>query len=120
MKALSVRQPWAELIASGRKSIELRTWKTSYRGPLLICAASAFSASDDAAVWLSLFDRDTLSRGVAIAQVELLDVRRATVEDARASCCVDPTGHFAWVLSSPQRIKPRRVKGQLSLFEVTL
>ena len=32
--ALSVRQPWAELILTGRKTIELRTWTTSYRGPL--------------------------------------------------------------------------------------
>ena len=34
MKALSIRQPWAELILQGRKTIELRTWKTSYRGLL--------------------------------------------------------------------------------------
>ena len=34
MKALSIRQPWAELILQGRKTIELRTWKTCYRGLL--------------------------------------------------------------------------------------
>jgi len=27
MKALSLRQPWATLIVSGRKSIEIRTWR---------------------------------------------------------------------------------------------
>jgi len=36
MKALSVKQPWANKIASGEKTIEVRTWYTHYRGPLLI------------------------------------------------------------------------------------
>ncbi len=40
MKTLSIRQPWAELILQGRKTIELRTWHTSYRGPLLIHAGA--------------------------------------------------------------------------------
>jgi ASCH domain len=36
--ALSVRQPWADLIVSGRKTIELRPWPTEYRGLLWIHA----------------------------------------------------------------------------------
>ena len=39
MKALSVKQPWASLIASGKKSLEIRTWRTDHRGPLLIVAS---------------------------------------------------------------------------------
>lgn len=38
MKMLSVRQPWANLIAMGIKSIETRSWPTKYRGPLAIHA----------------------------------------------------------------------------------
>ena len=38
MKALTIRQPWASLIASGVKTIETRSWRTSYRGPLAIHA----------------------------------------------------------------------------------
>src|SRR5262245_40463040 len=34
--ALSVRQPWAELIMSGRKTIEVRSWAAEYRGVLWI------------------------------------------------------------------------------------
>ena len=37
--ALSVRQPWAELIVSGKKSIEIRRWQRSYRGRICIHAA---------------------------------------------------------------------------------
>lgn len=39
MKAISLWQPWASLIASGAKKIETRSWYTSYRGPLVIHAS---------------------------------------------------------------------------------
>jgi ASCH domain len=32
--ALSIKQPWAELILSGEKTIEIRKWSTEYRGPV--------------------------------------------------------------------------------------
>ena len=44
MKALSVTQPWATLIATGQKQIETRSWGTRYRGPLYIHAAKRFPA----------------------------------------------------------------------------
>jgi len=39
MKALSLWQPWATLMAAGLKKVETRGWFTAYRGPLLIHAA---------------------------------------------------------------------------------
>ena len=39
MKALTVKQPWADLIVSGVKDIENRTWQTNYRGRILIHAS---------------------------------------------------------------------------------
>lgn len=39
MKALTIWQPWASLIAVGAKRIETRPWSTRYRGPLAIHAA---------------------------------------------------------------------------------
>lgn len=44
MKALSIRQPWAWLIASGFKDIENRNWPTSFRGPVLIHAGKKMDA----------------------------------------------------------------------------
>lgn len=41
MKALTIRQPWASLIAHGVKTIETRSWSTEYRGPLAIHAGRA-------------------------------------------------------------------------------
>lgn len=40
MKTLSIRQPWASLICAGIKDVENRTWKTNYRGKLLIHSSS--------------------------------------------------------------------------------
>lgn len=40
MKALSIKQPWASLIAHGIKDIENRTWKTSFRGRIYIHASA--------------------------------------------------------------------------------
>jgi activating signal cointegrator 1 len=42
MKALTLTQPWATLVAIGAKKIETRSWNTNYRGPLAIHAAKGF------------------------------------------------------------------------------
>lgn len=41
MRVLSIKQPWASMIVRGAKRFEVRSWKTDYRGPLLIHASSA-------------------------------------------------------------------------------
>ena len=47
MKALTIRQPWASLIAAGVKTIETRSWSTKYRGPLAIHAGLSLPPSLD-------------------------------------------------------------------------
>jgi hypothetical protein len=42
VKALSLTQPWATLVAIGAKRVETRSWETGYRGPLAIHAAKGF------------------------------------------------------------------------------
>lgn len=36
MKALTIKEPWASLIVNGYKEYEFRSWKTNYRGKILI------------------------------------------------------------------------------------
>ena len=43
MRALTIRQPWASLIAAGVKTIETRSWSTKYRGPLAIHAGKQWA-----------------------------------------------------------------------------
>jgi activating signal cointegrator 1 len=40
VKAITLQQPWATLVAIGAKRIETRCWRTHYRGPLAIAASA--------------------------------------------------------------------------------
>lgn len=92
MKAISIRQPWAALIGDGHKDIEFRSWSTSHRGPLLICAGAAGSG--------------VLSRGVALCVVDVVD------------CQPDGEGGYEWHLENPRWVKRVPIKGKQSFFEV--
>lgn len=105
MKALSVKQPWANMIASGQKTIETRTWKTVYRGPLLIVSAKT---------------PDIAPAGQALAIAELVDCRPMSVLDESAARCSNYEGAFAWVLKNIRSIPPFPVSGQPALFDVEL
>ena len=40
MKVITLKQPWATFVAEGLKKYEFRSWKTKYRGKILIHAGS--------------------------------------------------------------------------------
>lgn len=117
MKALSVKQPWASLLVGGQKTVECRTWKTSYRGELLICSSKGdveFGPEDGNLV---------APGGMALGVVELLDVRPMTRADIEAAILpphweADALKGFAWHVRSLYAIKPFPVKGKLNLFTV--
>jgi hypothetical protein len=52
--ALSIKQPWAALIVAGRKTVEVRKWPTTIRGPVYIHAARA--VDERAAAWAAVTD----------------------------------------------------------------
>lgn len=124
MKALSVREPWATLIATGRKPIELRTWSTDYRGPLLICCGGRPWQNTTGRTPIGITEEEigricAQPLGIAICTVELVDVRPATAFDAHRACVApDIEREFAWVLSDPCPVAPVPIKGRLNLFEV--
>ena len=113
MTALCVKQPWAELIASGRKTIETRTWDSDYRGPLLIVASKK---PDDAALHAFPNVR-TWPRGEAIATATVANVRPMREEDEEAACCGWHPTLYAWELTNITRISPFPVRGRLGLFD---
>lgn len=76
MKALTLHQPWASLIAVGAKTIIDRDKPTTYRGRLLIHAALTYSDRDDALEAWSAYQthvRVDLVLGAVIASCTLLD-----------------------------------------------
>ncbi|MFB6349465.1 ASCH domain-containing protein [Moraxella sp. ZJ142] len=117
MKALSVRQPYATDICLDMKTIELRTWRTDYRGKLLIC-----SSKTGIKTWLEYQDKYYFApMGATICVVDLIDCRPATKDDADdANCPPDDItdGMWAWVLDNVIDVKPKPIRGKLNLFEV--
>ena len=70
MKAISLHQPWASLLAHGLKLCETRAWPIFHRGPLLIHAAKRWTP-EQAETCLGLFFRRRLeSVGVVFTAVE--------------------------------------------------
>lgn len=116
MKALSVMQPWAFLIAAGDKTIELRSRSTTHRGPLLICASKT-----ERDCWVQYGGKDyLLPVGVMMCVVDLVDCRPATDADADAAFTGDgiEKGSYAWVLQNPRDVMLREINGRLGLFDV--
>lgn len=93
MKTLTLRPEFALAVAWGEKDIEWRTWKTNYRGDILITSSSKLKSG-------------TIP-GHALCIAELYDIKSVENKD----------NLFAWMLRNVRLIKPVPVKGKLSLWE---
>jgi hypothetical protein len=105
-KAISLKQPWANLVASGKKTIETRKWSTKYRGDLVICSSQ---------------NPKIEPYGKALCIVELYDVRPMTRKDEKKACIKVYSGACAWMLRNLRPIYPPvPVKGALGIFNLRL
>lgn len=136
IKALSLWQPWASLIALGAKKFETRSWKTSYRGPLLICASKKnfqpeiYTAEFLKALRFHGFFWSLDSRipfGEALCVVDLagcllcgLEINRASVNEHERLFGDFTPGRYAWKLENVRAIAPFPVRGRQGLFEVEI
>lgn len=122
MKALSIKQPWAWLIASGHKTIETRIWSSNYRGELLIVASKGKMTK----VMKESFNEqypgkiDEILYGKALATCKVIDCRPMKVTDELDACCDIYPKAVSWVLSDVKKIEPFDVNGQLNLYEVLI
>lgn len=103
MKALSIRQPWANLIAAGEKTIETRTWATDYRGPILIVSSKSPKIEP---------------AGFALAIADLVDCRPMTRQDELAARCRIYPSAYSWVLQNIRKIHAFPVRGRLGLYDI--
>jgi hypothetical protein len=115
MKALSLKQPWAELILQKRKKIELRKWNTKFRGRFLIHASKI---PDKEA--MKKFGFNKLPCGFVVGKANLIDVKEYTNKKEFKE---DETLHLAYsfenygfILKEIKRIKPIKTKGQLGFW----
>jgi len=116
-RALTVREPWCTLIAWGAKRIETRTWRTRYRGPLLLCAGK--TVEEDLVA--TLVEAEQLPYpvmpGHALATANLVACRQGRAADQRLAMCT-ATDLWAWVLEDVVPCRPFKVRGQPGLFDI--
>lgn len=93
MKALTLKPEFAIAVAWGEKDIEWRTWKTNFRGDILITSSAKLQ-------------HGTIP-GHALCIAELYDIQPVRNKDRL----------FAWLLRNVRLIKPIPIKGNLSLWE---
>lgn len=118
--ALSVNQPFADMISKGIKKIEVRSRATKHRGNILIVSSK------------KVFDGYEYNEedriGVSICRVELYDCKplKECTEEKLALTCLKrdelikalKSGHYAWFLKNPIPVIEFPVKGQLGIFSL--
>ncbi len=126
MKVLSVKNPWGFLICEGIKDVENRTWKTCYRGRILIHASRAWDCKAGEISTLFTFKQweaipeeiknrmilEDLPCGAIIGEAELVDI----VRDSTSVWAVP--GQYHWSLKNPYLYdEPIPAKGSLGLWD---
>lgn len=135
MKALSIMQPWASMIVLGYKPVENRTWKTSYRGPLLIHAGKRF---DYEAFWWIMANRKDLGVPAWCLEPHAKEILRSNskshgfpvggiIGQVLLSDCVSMDargpkrwffGPYGFLMQMARELPFRPLRGQLGFFEV--
>jgi hypothetical protein len=113
-KALTVKNPYAEWIADGRKQIEVRSRPTKYRGELIICSSQSPQI-------------EGMLSGCSLAAVELYDVKplnELTAEEwEQTKIPIEQRASlvgFGWFLKNPIRLIEYPVKGQLGIWTLVV
>jgi len=117
MKAISIRQPFAWLIAQGSKNIENRTWTTPYRGSVLIHAGRHVDPGLLAQFNLAVKEQNPgtpaplVHIGGIIGIVDLVDI--VTTSDNEWF-----NGPYGWVLANARPLEFHPCAGKLGIFDV--
>ena len=109
MRALSIRQPWAELILRGKKRIEVRKRRTKIRGVVFVYASATVAERELEGCARYRIKMQRLKKGVLVGKVEIVDCRPLRKSDARAACLTRVRPKlWAWILKRPKRAKRTR------------
>ena len=122
MKVLTIKEPWATLIIEGYKKYEFRSWKTKYRGKILIHAG--MSIEKDMLERFKEYNLD-YSKGAIIGEAEIVDCILVDEEFNEKLRKINKTVYgrsnhvetYAWKLENVIKYeKPIYIKGQLGLW----
>lgn len=121
MKVLTLKQPWATLVAEEIKQYEFRSWKTNYRGKVLIHAGAGVDKKD-----MERFKDLNLeypSKRI-IAEVEIIDclelddeLNKKIINENNIAYGTKYRTGYAWKLNNVKKIKSDKIiNGQLGLW----
>ena len=135
MKVLSIKEPHASLLLTPYKTIETRSWATSYRGEIYLHASQSMpSYAKEKAMWdrvLKLYDKHVettgenarLHCGLIYAKAELVDCILMTPENIAAlpqdeiDAGYYAPGRYMWVLKNVVPLpEPIPAKGHLGIW----
>jgi predicted transcriptional regulator len=125
MKCLSLKQPYAELLVSGKKTIEVRKWNTKFRGRFLVHASK--NINEEACKRLKI-DQTKFVTGSIIGKANLYDI---ISYGSKNSFLKDKNKHFAssnynkpkyaFLVNQTKRFDiPIPIRGKLGFFNVEL
>lgn len=122
MKVLTIKQPWAELIINGHKYYEFRSWKTKYRGKILIHAG--MSIEKDMLLRFNDYNLKCIT-GSIIGEAVITDCILVDKKFNKELMNVNPivygrsnhVENYAWKLDNVIKYdKPIPIKGKLGLW----
>lgn len=120
MKALSIRQPWVELILQGKKTVETRTWNTKFRGRFLIRSGKRVDADKIRELgWKKSLETGKVLGSAVLKKVICYDSKEKFMQDYNKHLSrnfKNPT--YGFVLEDVKRVKPCPLRGQLGFYEV--
>jgi len=128
LKVLSLTEPYATLIKNGIKTIETRSWKTSYRGRLYIHASSTKIPKEyrNNKELMALVSTDDLNYGHIICSCDLVDCIEMTddfINSIRKNkkneyiTGIYSNGRYAWIFENIEILKnPIKAKGHLGIW----
>ena len=125
MKVLTLKQPYASLVASGIKEYEFRSWKTNYRGKILIHAGCGIEKEE-----LKRLDRLKLDypskKIIAIAEIEDClelndELNKKIISQNNIAYGNKYRNGYAWKLKNIKKIKyDKEIKGKLGLWNIDI
>lgn len=124
MKVITLKQPWATLVSSGIKKYEFRSWKTNYRGKILIHAGKGVDKNA-----MNKFKHLKLEfpSSRIVGEVEIIECIELTREENNKIInendfiygnAVNRTG-YAWKLKNAREIKSEDIiNGKLGIWNI--
>ena len=122
MKALTIKEPWATLIIENYKEYEFRSWKTNYRGKILI--HSGLSVEKEMLKRFTDYNLN-ITPGYIIGEADIVDCIKVDKEFNAYLKNKNPiiygrsnhVENYAWKLENIKKYdEPIKVKGKLGLW----